>query len=750
MSNPVDFSVKPFARGVLKDIPSQFMPMGGLTHGLGVRIDDAYIERRKGFRRVSDCEWDNYILGIVQYVDPYQIPHVFFGDRYYLYHIGYTDMRYWDDAYPWWDVPGHIWDCMEGGIYYQLSPWGATQVCPTSSSSSYSAPASPSTSTSPSASPSVSPSVSPSPTPASSSSSSSESCTLDVYPFTGRDHMDSNGETSTWIFTNFAGNIIATNYDDPIVLIRGYAYDRYENLNCMGLHARIVDNFQNHLMALNTIDTIDGMVVNRIWWSGLDDAEDWDYTSLASESGFVDLEPSSMPITGGAKLRDSYIVYQGNMIHQLNYVGGTNIFSRQVINNEIGCLTKGLLCGDGDKHFFFAQNDIWMFDGYNFKPIGINNNEYIYKGLNKAQMSRAFSFIDTNTNEAHFFIPWYSDIPNLDCIYDFIHDLWTFDLVEATAGCPKVAFDFPYIARVGEAVSSSSSCSSSSSFSLTPCPTACPDCQDIYLLTISGVGSTCEGFDCSELNGTHDLYQITNGLEYCEWYGYTNNFIISLTCENGYWVIDVEAAKQGYGRQSCISWQTPNIDGCPPEGDDIIWTVYVTQGCCSGGTVYLEPGSISASATPSPSDSPSPSPTPTPSPASYSFSETTVNANSLIQEVGSTDNDDGAARTSEWISGEYTTFTPDVPIDQYIKEIQEITPVVVELVNDVHLSIGSRDRTDTTTVINWESLAAFTDQELVGTRTYGRYLSFKCIASSLNDYYRISEIMGMYIVAGRR
>jgi len=740
LSNPVDFSVKPFARGVLKDIPSQFMPMGGLTHGLGVRIDDAYIEKRKGFRRISDCEWDNYILGICQYLDPYQVPHIFFGDRYHLYHIGFIDLRYWDDAYPWWDVPGHIWDCVEGGVYYELSPWGATQVCPTPSSSSFSSSASSISSSSSSKY-------------SSSSSSSSMSCTLDVYPFTGRDHMDSFGETSTWIFTNFAGNIIATNYDDPIVLIRGYAYDRYENLNCMGLHARIVDNFQNHLMALNTVDNIDGMVVNRIWWSGLDDAEDWDYTSLASESGFVDLEPSSMPITGGGKLRDSYIVYQSNMIHQLNYVGGTNIFSRQVINNEIGCLTKGLLCGDGDKHFFFAQNDIWMFDGYNFKPIGINNNEYIYKGLNKAQMSRAFSFIDTNTNEAHFFIPWYSDIPNLDCIYDFIHDLWTFDMVEATAGCPKVAFDFPYIARAGEAVSSSSSSSScsissSSSFSLTPCPTACPDCQDMYYLTVGGVGSTCEGFDCSELNGTHalDLIQAP-----CAWQGATSNFLITLYCDNGYWVIDVEAINGDYGRQSCISWQTPNIDGCPPEGDDIDWTVYLTQGCCSAGTVYLEPGSISLSSSSASSSSASSSSTSASmSSSSNSFSIATINANSLIQEVGSTDNDDGAARTSEWISGEYTTFNPDVPIDQYIKEIQEITPVVVELVNDVHLSIGSRDRTDTTTVINWESLAAFTDQELVGTRTYGRYLSFKCIASSLNDYYRISEIMGMYIVAGRR
>ena len=56
MSNPVDFSVKPFTKGVLKDIPTQFMPKGGLTKGEGVRIMDAYIERRKGFRNINDCK----------------------------------------------------------------------------------------------------------------------------------------------------------------------------------------------------------------------------------------------------------------------------------------------------------------------------------------------------------------------------------------------------------------------------------------------------------------------------------------------------------------------------------------------------------------------------------------------------------------------------------------------------------------------------------------------------------------------
>ena len=649
MSNPVDFSVKPFTKGVLKDIPVQFMPMGGLTKGEGVRIMDAYIERRKGFRNINDCKYEDYILGIKQYADPNFVPHVFFGDINHLYHLAYTpSLRYWDDGYPWWDISTYTWDAIAGGVVYALTPWGAVQQCPLPGSFSSSESSSSESSSSESSSSS---SVS------SHSNSSSESCALTTYPFSGRDHRTLSGETSSWIFTDFAGNIIATNYEDPIVLIRGYAYDRYENLTCLGLHARIVDVFQNHVMALNTIDPINGAMANRYWWSGLDDAEDWDYLSLSSECGYTDLEPSSAPITGGAKLRDSYIIYQQNMIHQLNYTGGTLVFSRQVINNEIGCISKGLLCGDGEKHFFFAQNDIWMFDGYNFKPIGMNNNAYIYGGLNRAQISRAFSFIDTNTDEVHLVIPWQSEIPNLDCIYDYVHDLWTYDWLGeltsiggATAGCPKAAFDFPFIARVDVNFCESSS---SSSYSISASESS------------SSTSSTSMSISSSSMSSS--------------------------------------SSSKSSSSSSKSSSSSSSI-------------------------------STSSSSTSS----------------SDSFSSEVPQADSYIQEVGSTMNDNGCPRNSEWISGEYTTFNEEVPINQYIKEVREFTPVVVELINDIEMSIGARDRTDTTTIINWEVLAPFTDQELVGTTTYGRYLSFRCIANNMDDYYKISELMGSYVITGRR
>ena len=93
------FSIRPFTKGVLKDIPPQMMPAGGLTDARGIRITDAYVERRKGYRRLNGCESTEYILGMIQFRDLQGNDYIFFGDRYDLYKLSFGIMRYWDDGY---------------------------------------------------------------------------------------------------------------------------------------------------------------------------------------------------------------------------------------------------------------------------------------------------------------------------------------------------------------------------------------------------------------------------------------------------------------------------------------------------------------------------------------------------------------------------------------------------------------------------------------------------------------------------
>ncbi len=429
-----DFDIKPFIKGVLKDIPSQLMPTGGLTDGNGIVVKDGYISKRLGFSVLNKHKNSEYILGIYQFKDRNGIDYLFFGDRYYLYKIQFSVKRSWDDGYPWWDVPGFTWDALESGSIYRLSPYGQKVIYPSQSSSSWYSE---------------------------SSESESGSEVDDVFPFTGYYRKDLYSETSRWFFMSWGNNIIATNYENPIQLISGPLFRCTGNLTGDGLRARFVCEFKNHIIALNVVDSIDGAIANRMVWSDLDSAT-FDFANPASEAGYIDLPESQLPITGGAKLGDTLLVFQPNMIHAFNYTGGSLVYKRSTINYEIGALDFGLVCSSGNNVFFFSKDDIYKFDGYNLTSIGEGNNKYIFDGLNLSQVSRSFSYFDINTNEIHFVIPHNEVYPNLDCIYNVNENIWTFDNVDASAGCGKNGLEYPTIARINFELSSSFSSSSES------------------------------------------------------------------------------------------------------------------------------------------------------------------------------------------------------------------------------------------------------------------------------------------------
>jgi hypothetical protein len=150
--------------------------------------------------------------------------------------------------------------------------------------------------------------------------------------------------------------------------------------------------------------------------------------------------------------------------------------------------------------------------------------------------------------------------------------------------------------------------------------------------------------------------------------------------------------------------------------------------------------SLSSSSSSSSSESSSSS---SQSASSSSYAEADADAKSYLMDVGVTDNDDDYPRSSYFITGEY-----DLEMPGRIKEIAEIWPVVEELSNDIHLSIGSRSRISDDIV--WEELEPYTDQEVMGTRSYGVYLSFRVEADGLDDFFRLSEICGYARAGGRR
>jgi hypothetical protein len=120
--------------------------------------------------------------------------------------------------------------------------------------------------------------------------------------------------------------------------------------------AQQVDIFNSHVMLLNAKeanasgDLIDNK--QRVRWGATGKLETYDGVT----AGFVDLID-----TGGSNIRSQilgnrYIVYQNNSVWGLNPVGGTTVFTPEVLLPDLGILAPHLLTGSNNVHYFVGDD----------------------------------------------------------------------------------------------------------------------------------------------------------------------------------------------------------------------------------------------------------------------------------------------------------------------------------------------------------------------------------------------------------
>jgi hypothetical protein len=126
-----------------------------------------------------------------------------------------------------------------------------------------------------------------------------------------------------------------------------------------------VGTFKNRLILINPQDYsgADGAWRknnSRIRWPVISKIQTWTGTG----SGFVDLWSTGGENIWSGQLGSQYIVYQDNSIWSLNYVGGTTVFSPEVLIPDLGLLSNNLLVTKNNIHYF----------------VGNDYNVYAYKG----------------------------------------------------------------------------------------------------------------------------------------------------------------------------------------------------------------------------------------------------------------------------------------------------------------------------------------------------------------------------------
>jgi len=167
---------------------------------------------------------------------------------------------------------------------------------------------------------------------------------------------------------------------------------------------------------------------NRVYWSGLDNAETWT-PSQTTQADFNDFVGGGGAVTGlvGGEFG---LVFQDRSIFRLDYQGTPLIFSSNEVSQSRGTQVSGSIAALGRMVFFWSDDGFYMLeDGTKTTAIGANKVDKTFANdFDQAYLSRVTSAIDPIN---HLYIVSYpgsghtSGTPNKLIMYDWVNNKWS-------------------------------------------------------------------------------------------------------------------------------------------------------------------------------------------------------------------------------------------------------------------------------------------------------------------------------------
>lgn len=194
-----------------------------------------------------------------------------------------------------------------------------------------------------------------------------------------------------------------------------------------GMTAKVVRSFGPYLLALNI--TLAGVVKgNDVRWSAPADPgtvpPSWDIADPTRNAGTVSLpDIDSGIILDGLPLQGKFYVYKENSCWRFRNIGGRFIFDEDAFLETIGLLAPRCVAitGDGQRHVFMSNDDMYVHDGNSAKPLLSNRmKRYIFNQIDTANYGQSFLFVNALRAEAWFCYPSQGNlVPNRGIIVNY-------------------------------------------------------------------------------------------------------------------------------------------------------------------------------------------------------------------------------------------------------------------------------------------------------------------------------------------
>jgi len=190
--------------------------------------------------------------------------------------------------------------------------------------------------------------------------------------------------------------------------------------------AKVIRAFGSYLFALNitenTTQRPNAVLVSHKADPGSVPSS-WDYTDDTVDAILFELVGGG-EILDGLPLGSSFIVYKQSSTHIIRFIGGADLWGRDLLFTNNGILATRCVCefDRGTKHFVVTSNDIIIHAGSKetLKPAEGKNRDAIFEELDVTNAPNSFVFENTKNNEVWFCYPTVGNTyPNRAFVYNY-------------------------------------------------------------------------------------------------------------------------------------------------------------------------------------------------------------------------------------------------------------------------------------------------------------------------------------------
>ncbi len=190
----------------------------------------------------------------------------------------------------------------------------------------------------------------------------------------------------------------------------------------------------NHLITCNTTEAAPGLAGStnypqRVRWSSVGDPNNWT-VGASSTAGFQDLLEVPDQITGYASLGRSGYIFRTNGITLVTPTGvGTAPFQFDQVTNSpqgVGCKYAYTLATYGAISVFVSTQDVYVFDGTTFTPIGGEAKKKIYADIANASGDQIWAGVVPRLGPQFDYLSYWLTIPgvNVSWVYSLDDQAW--------------------------------------------------------------------------------------------------------------------------------------------------------------------------------------------------------------------------------------------------------------------------------------------------------------------------------------